>query len=101
MQILQSRPTRIEPRQLELVRLQRQSIVFNCPMWSLCQCAQFVGCMCGQARGGAESVLCVQVKQTVWAWVRGAGQNSVPAFLKNKIAQNAACLLQVDPTSTE
>ncbi|CAK0782799.1 hypothetical protein CVIRNUC_005994 [Coccomyxa viridis] len=53
-EILQSRPTRVEPQQLELV------------------------------------------KQTVWSWVRGAGQNSIPAFLKNKIAQNAACLLQMD-----
>ena len=46
-------------------------------------------------------MLHVQVKQTVWSWVRGAGQNSIPAFLKNKIAQNAACLLQVGPISTK
>jgi hypothetical protein len=38
----------------------------------------------------------LQVNQTVWSWVRGAGQNAVPPFLKNKIAQNAACLLQVE-----
>ena len=101
MQILQSRPTRVEPQQLELVRLQTQSFVFSRLIWNLCQCAQFVGCMCGQAREGTEAGLCLQVKQTVWSWVRGAGQNSIPAFLKNKIAQNAACLLQVDPISTE
>ena len=37
----------------------------------------------------------MQVDQTVWSWVRGAGQSAVPPFLKNKIAQNATCLLQV------
>ena len=99
MQILQSRPTRVEPQQLELVRLQRQSFVVNCPMWNLCRCAQSVGCMCGQAREGTRAGVCLQVKQTVWSWVRGAGQNSIPAFLKNKIAQNAACLLQVNSIS--
>ena len=41
----------------------------------------------------------LQVEQTVWSWMRGAGQNALPAFLKNKIAQNAACILQV-PSAT-
>ena len=57
--------------------------------------------MRGQACENFELVLYLQVKQTVWSWVRGAGQNSIPAFLKNKIAQNAACLLQVDSILTE
>ena len=37
----------------------------------------------------------LQVKQTTWSWARGAAQNSLPAFLRNKIAQNVACILQV------
>ncbi len=41
----------------------------------------------------------VQIEQTVWSWVRGASQNALPAFLKNKIAQNAACILQVCDTT--
>ena len=44
-----------------------------------------------------SACICVflQIEQTVWSWVRGAAQNAAPAFLKNKIAQNAACILQV------
>ncbi|CAL8470725.1 g10267 [Coccomyxa elongata] len=36
------------------------------------------------------------IKQTVWSWVRGAAQNALQPFLKNKIAQNAACIVQMD-----
>lgn len=44
-----------------------------------------------------SNVLWLQIKQTIWSWVRGAAQNTLPPFLKNKIAQNAACVLQVSP----
>lgn len=53
--------------------------------------------VCNGLAKDLQQHIALQVTQTVWTWVRGAGQNAVPPFLKNKIAQNAACLLQVEP----
>jgi hypothetical protein len=79
-QVLQKQAAALDQQQLALVSMAAAPALHA---WSFPQ----------HWRNPREHAL--QVKQTTWSWARGAAQNGLPAFLRNKIAQNVACILQV------